>query len=432
MESTISFSSPTFSEVEEASARGKRRSWNNSNNRDGDEDNKIGSNDDDKSRATLGKDYRDVQAEIEEEDGNESKRGTFLIPPVPKYQPNDKIYAKEREAIYQAVIRRSTFRTFQTNKSKNSNVNVSSNVNTDSHQRQRHYWDYFVHFQGWNSRHDKWIPEDELMSDNEESRAKAEQSKQKLRAIEKERREKKLKAEREKKERKEKMAAAKKRRLEMDNDTTCNTISLQECCQLPFTLKTILIDDRTKVTRLGWTVANGYDPDHQIYPDPHWTPPRALHILPATITVHKILNQFIKVQIRNLQKHQTHINSEEGINTKESPDGYVSKANTSMNLDDVIKNYQSFVHDMIQLFDIMLPKYLLYTQERTQYLHLMSNDDKQSATKRDNEEDCTNNDICLQNKAEVAPASNTTIGRFNTLSASEIYGGEFLLRMLVQ
>lgn len=111
---------------------------------------------------------------------------------------------------------------------------------------------------------------------------------------------------------------------------------LREACELPLTLKTVLVDEFERITRKQSGIL----------------PPAMLHSLPASTSIHKVVTHFAS------QQHEPQF----GIN-------------------------------LLSLFDAVLPKLLLYPQERQQYRQLMS------STKR---------------------------------SASEVYSCEFLLRFLVK
>jgi len=291
----------------------------------------------------------------------------------PKYFKGDKIYAKDNGVIYLGIIKCSAFRSSE----------------------EKTFWEYHVHFQGWSLRHDKWLLEDVIRPDtDEEARRLADVSKQKSLVLDREKKEKKAQAERCKKERKNlavkgdrvgsTTSLGKKRKQNVHEP--CNiVVTMEQYCSLPFTLQTILIDDRRKVTRIGRHVTQGYDP--ALCED--WTPPRFVHNIPVTTSVKDILNSFVRDKL------------------KKDKDGNNVAGGKEARSDE----YQNFSTEMSSLFDNMLPKYLLFKQERAQYLSLL----KQQ-----------------RNQPNVSGLHQTKGTRISPYRMSDLYGGEFLLRMLVR
>jgi len=291
----------------------------------------------------------------------------------PKYFKGDKIYAKDNGEVYLATIKCSAFR--------------SSVENS--------FWEYHVHFLGWSARHDKWLLEDLIRPDtDEEMRRLADDSKQKSFEQYREKKEKKAQLEKCKKERKNLTvkedrfggtASLGKKRKQNGHEPCNMVVTMEKYCSLPFTLQIILIEDRRKVTRKGRHVTQGYDP--VLCED--WTPPRFVHNIPVTISVKDILKVFVKEKLKRVKKGSTVIeNKEKGMD-----------------------EYEKLSIDMASLFDIMLPKYLLFKEERAQYLSLIKQQRKQP---------------------NVPGIYHTTDSRVLPYRMSELYGGEFLLRMLVR
>lgn len=287
----------------------------------------------------------------------DSKQSPVENDHCPKYFKGDKVYAADSGETYQAIIRCSAFRSLEGTT----------------------FWEYHVHFQGWSVRHDRWLQEDSIRPDSdEEARRLANISIQKG-LEQKERRAKITQTERDRKEKKHLKAKedklgstspAKKRKQSVLESIT-KVLTMAEYCTLPFTLQIILVNDSRKVTRIGRYVTQGYDPiSHE-----NWAPPRLVHNIPATTSVNDILTTFVK-NVNHLEDDLNMARNEEARRIE----------------------YHKFSADMASLFNIMLPKYLLFKQERAQYLSLMQQGESQ-------------NDLgCMSN----------------------VYGGEFLLRMLIR
>jgi len=286
---------------------------------------------------------------------------------LPSFKPNDRVYAGETGDIYLATITLLAYH------------NSTNQTSKSGH------WKYLVHFNGWNSRHDKWLSEEHIYPDNEASQNMAEQSKLKARDIEKKRKEKKTLAEKEKKrkhERRQSSDAAIKGRTAKGTQRrhSQKSLTMQECCALPISLQIIIVDEQSEVTRLGKLTVTGYDAMSS-----DTAPARKVHDLPASITVKLILKEFAKSSIKSKQAESKGIDST-------STHGKSSKLEL---------RYKSFASDTIRLFDAMLPKCLLYSYEQGQYSKL-----------------------CEKKEAKGASDSE--------LSMSEVYSGEFLLRMLAR
>jgi len=225
-------------------------------------------------------------------------------------------------------------------------------------------WEYKVHFHGWNSRHDRWVKEHLVMpEDDDRSKQMAEESKSKALEADNERKQKKAQAEKEKKERK---STKQKRQLKSQN--VLSGFSLEDFA-LPFTLKRFLADDQRIITQLGKYTSQGYDTINAA----DTTPARMVHDLPASISIERLLKHFAKSVIKE-KKESKKVIEDDGVESK----------------------YASFATDMTNIFNAVLPKYLLYSAERAQYLKLCSDGEMQSG------------------------------------SAAKVYSGEFLLRLLVR
>lgn len=203
-------------------------------------------------------------------------------------------------------------------------------------------WEFFVHYYGWSSRWDRWVNAEDLIDDTEENRALY--LKTKNAAVQQHQAE-------QKKKRKEKlMEAARKKRRKSDENMPPNgewTIEFaekriaayQDFCELPFTLKTVVVDEGDKVTRKGYVNPKFYDVD------PPSLPPRSVHNLPAAVTVERALQQYQK------------------------------KRGGSSETDAKRAQVKAFCQGLALVFDSALPLVLLYPEEKPQYESL-KNDPK--------------------------------------------------------
>ena len=254
-----------------------------------------------------------------------------------KYLPDERVFAMDGEGVYEAVVRKARLR--------------SSPV--DGGSEMSHRWSYFVHYLGWASRWDRWIDEEDVRVDTEETRARAQSIKSELIKADEERRARA-------KERKEKQIRAKEaRKAARKYEKDAHKLAIDDCCEIPFTLKTVLVDDRERITRLGRT-AHGYD---NVTTVPGWRPPRLVHVIPAPLTVRKVLTQYLKVKRRDTSKKL-----DEGKLEKDEAE-------------EIYQKWTSFVECLCDIFDRSLPIWLLYHHERTHYLVLERNPSLQGTRK---------------------------------------------------
>jgi hypothetical protein len=150
----------------------------------------------------------------------------------------------------------------------------------------------------------------------------------------------------------------------------------EEYCQLPFSLNTILIDECNYITRKGFESPHGYDCE----PAPR--PARSVHNLPAKVTVKQILEHYQRKRSGS-NSSNTNISSDD----KEAKDEAMAKNK---------RKIKKFCNGLALLFDDALPVCLLYAEERPQYESLQQDED------------------------------------WKLKRPCEIYGGSFLLRLLVR
>jgi mortality factor 4-like protein 1 len=212
---------------------------------------------------------------------------TTLSLRVPPFVPNQRVFCKDKEndgpttlTLFEAIILKSSW--------------------TGQH------WTFLVHYLGWNSRWDKWLDETSIFPDTPQLRTQQASNKRQMTHAE------------------ISTNSAKKRTVERKRPP------IAEYCELPFLLKTILIQDREKVMR-----------SPELTTCECWNPARLVHDVPARVTIQTVLEHFIKCQ------------------TKQHDDQVKAKQ--------AEMQAKTFCQDLAQLFDQALPKCLLYPPERAQY-----------------------------------------------------------------
>jgi len=369
------------------------------------------------------------------------------------YQVGDIVFAEDKShMLWEATIKNAKL---QPTKDKSS---PSSPSFTSMHE-----WKYFVHYQGWNARYDHWTDGTDLRPDNPVVRAEARRRHDE--AAEKERERKARQKEKREQQKSSSLAAARSRKKSVDSSGGDVVVSddaaadgnatpksgkrrrvasptpskkskqgggsrgktasppsaeyvqyaLKACCALPFTLRTILVDDKAKITRLGRYVASGYDDVRSI---PNWTPPRMVHALPSALPVKSLLMQFwkekkksikdkAKAAVKRMAKNKE---TEEGSDYSDlEADGIagIKERQTSEE-----KKWRNFLQGLLDLFDDALAPFLLYTQERTHYLAATMDPDILRVEGGGNE-----------GEDAASPKAR---------KPSDVYGAEYLLRFFVK
>lgn len=251
----------------------------------------------------------------------------------PMYEHDQRVYASDEKGVdfYLATIKQ---------------IKIS-------HKSGLTYWKYLVHFHGWNVRHDRWLSENEILSDNEESRKLAEQTRLRAEKAETIRKEKIATMEIEKKSKAEYQQGTSLSEVEGNRKRARpppdNNLILCEQTALPFSLQQVLVEEQSELNRSQAKDCRGALIKH-------------MHDLPASISVQQILKQFVKCQSQF-----------GGICADISlASGNLSAGNRS----NIGQKYKSFIDELTKLFDNILPKFLLYNFERGQYLKLSNSNAK--------------------------------------------------------
>ena len=235
----------------------------------------------------------------------------------PPFQIDQRVYAADKadkDAFYEAIIRK--VRTFSQDE-----------------------WEFLVHYQGWNARWDRWVSGDWLLPDTPENRLKYQQTQQNE--------EKALSVETKvTKKRKSSIDQSSSTRQRLSNTTCTRSVKLylySDYCELPFTLKTVLVDEYEKITRCGWDSKDRHDA-----PMKYSKPARMVHCLPAPVPVRKVLSSFRKKKLKTLAKQAA---ASENTDPSTPSD----------------EDIQAFCEQLGRLFQNALPKLLLYPEERPQF-----------------------------------------------------------------
>ena len=254
-------------------------------------------------------------------------------------------------------------------------------------------WCHLIHFRGWNSRWDRWMKESDIFPDTPENRKRVPPDEDK--GYEKNKN-KQTKDDRE------------RRRL------------LAEACTLPFTLQTVLVDDRDKITR-------------KVHPPPTFfrgpSSPSGggregltmLHELPAATTIRDVMAHFVRIRKREdreefARDRETKDEAssgaagpiEERATASFSP---ASRTSTMEMLQTKKRKRKEFALSLLALVDVALPLFLLYREERDQSSNVMHG-------RGDDEAD---------GPLQKRPRTDDPLPK-----PSEVYGAEHLLRLFVR
>uniref|UniRef100_A0A7S2XKG5 MRG domain-containing protein n=1 Tax=Attheya septentrionalis TaxID=420275 RepID=A0A7S2XKG5_9STRA len=265
----------------------------------------------------------------------------------PRYQIGQKIYARDgKSGIYESVVKK-----------------VESRPGVEG-------WSYryWVHYLGWNSRWDRWIAQEDLLDDTDENRAlslKASEEQRQISSTKKRKREETLEKKRQKKKDSSLLVAISK-------TTSRNILSLEDYCQIPFTLKTIMLDDRSALSS---------ESDHLISEDDllPWQPNRLVHSLPAAVTIQMVLDKFVKrtkkdaaAKVTITPNMKSTKQKTENESDKEDEDEEARMAAARRIVKTAEKDAQEFVGILANLFNEALPVLLLYHEERYQHLSIVN------------------------------------------------------------
>lgn len=253
-------------------------------------------------------------------------------------------------------------------------IDALSNNNLGSGLSQE--WCHHVHFNGWNSRWDRWVTERDIFDDSIENRQRVSENSGKVARSQSKQKENTKK---------------RKRGATSENSSSPLHRNLQlitRACELPFTLQTILCDDRDKITV-------------KVYPPPilhsqQRSTEKAitmLHVIPAPTSIVDIMGQYIQTKKqedletfanyhRRLQRDLSGNSScsDGGVGEESSMGDILTKEDLKMNK----KKRKEFALSILALVDASLPLYLLYAEEREQFAKVMTQCAKEDDKPLDN------------------------------------------------
>ena len=289
-------------------------------------------------------------------------------------------------------------------------------------------WCHLIHFQGWNSRWDRWMTETELFHDTPENRTRVGTAAEKEEEEEEEQtpvkkrtpQKKKTPAKKTKKRRRtEEVADSDDNSEEEEDDDESadgdiiqqNLQLIAEACELPFTLQTILVDDNDKITKRVYPPPSFNYSDNSIESSSRQKGITMLHVLPSAMNITEVLGEYVRIKKGEdkQQKAEDADNNDGSQNANETKedetkDGKVLSKEIRKQRN---KKRRKFAVSIIALVDFALPLFLLYKEEREQFTKFMKGGDSNVA---DDEGDDTT----------------------RKLRPSEIYGAEHLLRFFVK
>jgi len=376
-----------------------------------------GENDDNEQAVEEEDDEDDNDDEEEEEEPTENSANPLAHLDPPPFSVDQRVYCrdvKQSGLLYPAIIRQ---------------VRLENNTNQLLHHRQGDpsvlsttspsNWKFLVHFLGWNARWDRWTHADalwdatpggkgELLYQQEQER----QAKSQEDSIPSSPMRKRKKGDEGLSPRSSTVTTTTsttvgRKRQHVGPSTGASPTKtsrsvlspsysyagkrrgIEEFCELPFTLKTILVEEWEKVTRRGWDSPHGYDmsaldilalkqqlrreersnvKDVSLPPGGARYPARVVHDLPAKVTIRRVLKHFVKTRAATKpdSSQTTASVSESKSSSSSSPPLAPLTADTtrSENPED---RAQQFCQGLIELFERALPTCLLYPQERPQY-----------------------------------------------------------------
>ena len=383
-------------------------------------------------------------------DGGATIARTLPLESGPKFNVNERVLvtdslrgiASEQELppLYEAVSRKcglkfvdpTTGRILMPKRKKNGGHVQDS---TDNGGTKR--WCHLIHYQGWNSRHDRWMLESEMFHDTPENRMRVEVESGKVvrpPQKQKEGKEKDIK----------KRGGSEVTKGDVDVEKS-NLRMIERACVIPFTLQTILVDDMEKITKKVYPPTFAHNFDRSEWGNMGIT---MLHVIPNECNIINVMSEFINDRKRvdaeefaseqaqqrlkgeSSQHTQQEATSDSNANaevhdkpTDETEGGKQSSTSSATSSRTILKlkrkKRKQFAKSIISLFDASLPLLLLYKEEREQYAKIFEEGD--DSAQRTRGIDDNNNTDPIHTKFEN-----------KRKSPSEAYGAEHLLRFIIK
>ena len=337
-----------------------------------------------------------------------------MPPPAPspqkqRFRVDERVLARSDGGMYEAVIKKARFRLPPAAAAKGGEGEGGDGGATAPVAA----WQYQVHYLGWNSRYDRWTDGDEdLLPATAENVKEARRVQAEAAEREKQRRARQ-RAEREGRKRAAggearggaggppRPAAGRKRARPAASPKSSPPLTAQEATELlgaaaslPFTLRTILVNDKEEVTRRGYYVATGYDAVGSVS---NWTPPRGVHALPSQVPVAAVLGGFRRERRREARARARKAAARLG-GRGALDEAAVGDLRRRTERDGA--RWGEFADGLRDVFDGALGPFLLYREERAQH--------------------------------RAATLDPDLLGTEGGKLPSEVYGAEFLLRLFVR
>lgn len=271
-------------------------------------------------------------------------------------------------------------------------------------------WCHFIHFNGWNSRWDRWVKEQDLFHDTAVNRKRVSDN-----IVGK------VARPPSKQPKEDDKRDNKKRKRATTTESDRNLQLITRASELPFTLQTVLVDDRDKITT-------------KVYPPPILFASKQqqqqqrrrddkaitmLHVIPAPTSIVDLMGQYIQTKKqedleafakyhRGQQRDESGHSSCSSFDVGDESGMDIAICITKSDLKANKKKRKEFALSLLALFDASLPLFLLYAEERSQFTKLMS---EKIIVKRD----------------EAADDKSS-----NGQQPSHLYPAEYLLRLFVK
>lgn len=341
------------------------------------------------------------------------------LPPQPPFDIGESVYCPDKKKrrsnrllLYEGIIRSTRWE----------RLTFPEADEEKSPEQQKDEWSFLVHFVGWNSRWDQWLPSSDILKATEENRASMRSQERDVRQQQQQSQiqsaaiPKPSKSARSESPsslsptsqshptKRSRTTHATPSSLLQTSSSNWNKSPLEyssfeytNYCELPMTLKIVLLEECERIT-----ASNAMDHPHCRTRDDNndniqvqcTLPIRLVHNLPAKVTVRRVLKHFGKQKIKECQKAQT-----VQASSSSPPPLASNTTNPPLLTADTV---QSIVDGLGQLFHAALPVCLLYPQERPQYQVLQT---------------------------DLAASSADT---HKPIDWATVYGCEFLLRLYVR